>query len=252
MLRAAATDLKEPIPVTYPELLPGPYLKYALLLDEKASFHSGSDSLVAHSLAAMGEEGRRALVQWALNPEARWSHRYEAYYQLSRDPRPSDLPVFVAFLAEPSFRYDVSQYGMRDYGPLEDVIQLRARVSMHAALLIDIAKVKAQEARAILLEYANDRSLTEPDPKVLEALSCAAWGRGRSEVEARALASLRLWAVSLLDDPALWQQIADDKTEPQWFRAWMRRLIEGKPLVPRKKPSQWRRLDNQIPSPCLY
>ena len=250
MLRAAATDLKEPIPVTYPEARPSPYLEYALRLDRKVWSRWVSGTLVAHSLASMGEEGRRALVEWATNPAAHLSHRIAAYERLAVNPQPTDLPAFKALLAEPSLRYAVPAIGIFNYGPLERVIKLMARANRHAELLIHLAKMDAPEARALLFEYANDRSLTEPDPKVLDALSCPP--SGRSEVEARALASLRLWAVSLLDDPELWRKIADDKTEPLWFRAWMRRLIEGKPLVPRDKPAQWRRVVNRISSPCLW
>ena len=250
MLQAAASDLKQPFPIEYPERLPSPYLEYAQRFNEHASRHDASIMLVVDSLRRMGAVGREALVTWVLNAAGHWPHRFQAYFVLKQEPQPGDLPAFLLLLGVPELRYDVPSAGGRNYGPLEKVIQLRARSGLHATLLVDISKIGTPEARAVLLKYANDRSLTEPEPKVLAALRCPP--SGRSEVEARALASLRLWAVSLLDDPELWAQIADDRSEPQWFRRWMRRLIMGEPLVPRKQPSQWRRLDNQVSSPCLW
>lgn len=246
MLQAAASDLTQPFRIEYPEPKPSPYRDYARRLGVPESITESAE-LVTFALDRMGPEGRQALVDWGARPGTQPKHRYEVYSMLRGEPRPGDLPVFKAMLHEPGLADEVTVVNF--YGALSKAIGLRTQCSGLAEVLVSIAKVKTPEGRAVLLEYANDRSLTEPNLTVLKRMECPR--SGRSEVEARALGSVRLWALSLLEAPNVWQQVADDKTEPEWLRAWVHRFSKGEPLMSRNSPQWRRRSADMVKSPCL-
>jgi hypothetical protein len=118
---------------------------------------------------------------------------------------------------------------VRSYdGAFSKVLGMDAYVSMHVRALALAAALPGGEGRALLRRIAEDRRASAPNPRTLAALKCGP-GEVRIELEARAIASLRIMSLSILDDASFMRKVAADPTEHSLVRHWARRMAQGRP-----------------------
>jgi hypothetical protein len=113
-------------------------------------------------------------------------------------------------------------------GAFQEVVQLGPWGSLHTNALAIAAVLPGSGGQALLRRIAEDRERSAPNPRTLAALTCPA-KRVRIELEAQAIASLRIMAISLLRDAALFRRIMADSREPALVRHWASRMAKGPP-----------------------
>jgi len=238
-LEAARTDIKAP---------------YAVLLSsEKKSFElteqeERSESLYAEAASRLlGEtvpnqragttvalvlsrisdpRGPQALAEWAMRPTTDPWHFTYALEAIRERPRAEYLQVVKAILADNGYAGAYS--GVIDLGLYSKALGLRAEASTWALALSIAAKIANDDARSFLREVAMDRNRSAPHTELREAFTCCCCSYGKcNEDEARALSSIRIVALSLLNDKGLASAIAHDSSEPAFIRKWARTLAQG-------------------------
>lgn len=220
-LEAARTDVERP----YPFYSRGqdPYYDLARVLLVGRKLPAPSAPTVITEVLALSADPRAlpALLAWV--PSSRFAT--EALEQMSVHPRPEYLATIEAILA----REDVTQrFFWGGCGAFCEVLGLAAKRSAHVLALQLAAVLPGPEGRALLRRVATDRAASAPNPRTLAALVCNL-GRVRIELEARALSSQRIMALSILDDRDLMRRIARDPSEPSLVRTWAQRMALGKP-----------------------
>jgi len=220
-LEAARTDVERPYPVYSREEDPYYALARVLLVGQKLPAPSAPTVITEVLATSADPRALPALLSWV--PSSRFAT--EALEQMSVHPRLEYLATIEAILA----REDVTQrFFWGACGAFCEVLGLAAKRSAHVLALQLAAVLPGPEGRALLRRVATDRAASAPNPRTLAALVCNL-GRTRIEPEARALASQRIMALSILGDRALMRRIARDPSEPSLVRTWAQRMALGKP-----------------------
>jgi hypothetical protein len=245
-LEAARTNLERP----YPEALPESPKRYAeaagMLLDKDPSMLLGEEwampAMVARVLAVSDDErAAPALVAWAGAPAAR-DRLPELLRSMHWRPRAEYLATCEAVLADQALagRIVGGPFYVRG-GLLGEALWLMdVRASVHVMALELCAALPGPAGRDRVRRIANDRAAGAPNPRTLAALVCGE-GETRIDLEAQALASLRIMALSTLGDRALLREIAANPSETALVRHWANRMIQGGP--DQTKPGWEKRLD---------
>lgn len=225
-LEAARSDLARPYPADAKER----YAEAARALrDTEEETDWESAQIVADALGRSSDpRAIPALAAWAGAKETANEHRIAALYVMRSEPRAEYLEAVLAILASEDLAAAIT---ITDSGAYCEALEVGAKVSLHALALEVALAIPTPAARALLLRVAQDRAASAPNARTLAALGCEA-GQKRIEDEAQAVASLRLMALSLLEDKALLRAIAKDPSEPPLVRRWAGRMARGKPAKP--------------------
>jgi hypothetical protein len=174
----------------------------------------------------------QALGTIALRSDIPAGERRWVLHAMRRFPRAEHLPIVRAVLARPDLATERLQSSL---GPLAHIYGFVGEGTPHTEALDVAHLIRSPEARDLLRTIALDRTLPSPDPRIVEATRC----RGLSifskpyREAAYAFASLRLVALSLLEDRALTERIAADATEAPFVRRVARRLLAD----PKREPA---------------
>jgi hypothetical protein len=226
-LEAARTNLSRPYPADQPDSL-ARYAEAATELQGRRGFFGAGPVyvLVAETLARSDDtRGHRALAAWANDPRAR-PHLPDLVLGMTTAPRAEWLEVARMLLADPSFAEVRGQVLASPGGLIGQALGMFVATSLQGQALGLALGAPGPEGRALVQSYANDRAKSAPDPRTLRALTCGP-GQVRVEIEAQALASLRILALSMLGERAELTAIVTDPREPALVRHWAKRMLEG-------------------------
>lgn len=223
-LEAARTNLERPYPASSPEA-PKLYADAARPLLDRDPPRDPAMIVLLVLDQWNDERAARALVDWATSPGISPSNLSGVLSVMRGHPRAMYLEAVRAALANEDLAgIIVSTNG----GAFRKNLGMEVHVSMHVVALELAAALPGDDGRALLRRIAEDRKASAPNPRTLAALSCPR-GTMRVEQEARAIASLRIMSLSILDDPALLRKVGDDPTEHSLVRYWSRRMAQGRP-----------------------
>lgn len=165
-------------------------------------------------------EETEILIRLVTRPEAPPQQRREALQVMERSPRVAWLPAVRALLASEHAAAELFR------GQTPDAFMRTTRcsaVSGVKVLALRVAgKSAGREGVALVREIAEDRARSEPDPRTLAAIQADDEGTRQDPDLSRAVASLRLMALAVLDDRALIHAAATDPSEPELIRRWAR------------------------------
>lgn len=177
----------------------------------------------------LGLEETEILVALVTRPSTRPEQRREALQLMQRSPRVAWVPALRALLASEQRAAEL----FPDTTPNAFIRTTRcSAVASVKVLALRVAwKSAGREGIALVREVAEDRARSEPDPLTLAALEAHDEGKRQDPDLSRAVASLRLMALAVLDDRALIHAAATDPSEPELIRRWARLMDRPGPTT---------------------
>jgi hypothetical protein len=177
-LEAAKSDGARPHPVSEPSSKPR-YFEAAEALLGGGFGDRSSVEIIASALARSPDpRATKALIEWAVAETTSGPHRVEALRGMRNHPRAAYVEAVKSILAQPEL---ASIVVVTTAGAYCAALEVGAKVSLHGFALEVAAALPGEEGKALLRRLAEDRSLTEPDPRTLAALTCEP---GKKRVEA--------------------------------------------------------------------